>query len=141
VKTETFYTNSPEETKELGRRVGSSLKRGDVVALLGNLGSGKTVFVQGIAEGLGIKGHVRSPSFTIVNEYHGNIPLYHIDLYRLGNPDELTAIGIEDYFYTDGVTVIEWAETALDLLPPKYILIKFSCTDENIRRIEILSDG
>ena len=137
MKNEIFYTNSQEETRELGKKIAVALKSGDVVALVGDLGSGKTTFVQGLAEGLGIINYVRSPSFTIVNEYKGKFPLYHIDLYRLDSLDDITHTGIEDFFYTDGVTVIEWAERALPLLPPEYTLIRFYYTGENTRRIEI----
>ncbi|MBI5894395.1 MAG: tRNA (adenosine(37)-N6)-threonylcarbamoyltransferase complex ATPase subunit type 1 TsaE [Deltaproteobacteria bacterium] len=137
MKPEIFNTISQEETKELGKRVGAELKSGDIVALIGDLGSGKTTFVQGLAQGLEVKNYVRSPSFTIINEYSGRMPLYHIDLYRLGNLSELSEIGIEDFFYTDGITVVEWAERALPLLPANYILIKFHYTGENTRRIEV----
>lgn len=139
MKSETFNTNSQEETKELGKKVGAKLKYGDIVALIGDLGSGKTTFVQGLAEGIGVSNFVRSPSFTIVNEYSGRIPLYHIDLYRLGNLNELTEIGIEDFFYADGITAVEWAEKALPLMPHGYILIRFFYTGENTRRIKVVN--
>ncbi len=137
MKPEIFNTDSSEATKELGKKIGAALKAGDVLALTGDLGSGKTTFVQGLAQGLGVLDYVKIPSFTILNEYSGYIPLYHLDLYRLGNLNELTEIGIEDFFYTDGVTVVEWAEKALPILPHKYILIRFIYTGENARRIEV----
>ncbi|MBI5682540.1 MAG: tRNA (adenosine(37)-N6)-threonylcarbamoyltransferase complex ATPase subunit type 1 TsaE [Deltaproteobacteria bacterium] len=137
MKLEIFNTNSQEETRKLGKKIGAKLKAGDVIALIGDLGSGKTTFVQGLAKGLGVNELVKSPSFTIVNEYKGRMPLYHIDIYRLGSVSELTEAGIEDFFYTDVVTVVEWAEKGLPLLPPEYILIKFYYTGENSRQIEI----
>ena len=84
-----FYKSSPEETLELGRKIGKGLKAGDVVALVGELGAGKTLFTQGLVQGLGVKGYVKSPSFTIVNKYEGRLPVYHLDLYRLGDVSEI----------------------------------------------------
>ncbi|MBI5048443.1 MAG: tRNA (adenosine(37)-N6)-threonylcarbamoyltransferase complex ATPase subunit type 1 TsaE [Deltaproteobacteria bacterium] len=132
-----FYTSSPEETMELGRKIGEGLKAGDVVALVGELGTGKTLFTQGLVQGLEIKGYVKSPSFTIVNKYEGRLSVYHLDLYRLGDVNEIYELGIEEYLYGDGVCIIEWAEKAYPLLPEKYILIKFFYTGENSRKIEI----
>ncbi|MEK7841327.1 MAG: tRNA (adenosine(37)-N6)-threonylcarbamoyltransferase complex ATPase subunit type 1 TsaE, partial [Deltaproteobacteria bacterium] len=103
----------------------------------GELGAGKTSFTQGIAEGLGVTSYVKSPSFTIVNEYKGILPVYHIDLYRLGDINEIYELGIDEYLYRDGVTIIEWAEKAIPLLPEKYILIKFFYTGEKTRKIEV----
>lgn len=136
-KSEIFHTSSPEETVELGRKIGEGLKAGDVVALVGELGAGKTLFTQGLVQGLGVKGYVKSPSFTIVNKYEGRLPVYHLDLYRLGDVNEIYELGIEEYLYGDGVTIIEWAEKAYSLLPEKYILIKFFYTGEKTRKIEI----
>lgn len=136
-RAEIFYTSSPEETLELGRRVGEGLKAGAVVALTGELGTGKTSFTQGIAEGLGVTSYVKSPSFTIVNEYRGVLPVYHIDLYRLGDVNEIYELGIEEYIYGDGVCVIEWAEKAYPILPEEYILIKFFYTGEKTRKINV----
>lgn len=136
-----FNTSSPEETVELGRQIGKELKTGDVVALIGELGAGKTSFTQGIAEGLDVTSYVKSPSFTIVNEYKGRLPVYHIDLYRLGNINEIHELGIEEYFYGDGVTIIEWAEKAYPLLPARYLLVKFFYTGENSRKIEVTFIG
>lgn len=137
MKPEIFNTNSQEETRKLGRRIGFKLKAGDVIALIGDLGSGKTTFVQGLAKGLGINNFVKSPTFTIVNEYTGNLTLYHIDLYRLAHDSQLSDAGIEDFFYTNGITVVEWAERCQAILPSRYILIRFSYTGENTRQIEV----
>ena len=140
-KSEIFYTSSPEETIELGRKIGEGLKTGDVFALVGELGAGKTLFTQGLVRGLGVKGYVKSPSFTIVNKYEGSLPVYHLDLYRLGDVNEIYELGIEEYLYGGGVTIIEWAEKAYALLPSECILIKFFYTGENTRKIEIIKTG
>jgi tRNA threonylcarbamoyladenosine biosynthesis protein TsaE len=133
-------TNSPEETEGLGKDLASVLERGDVVALVGELGSGKTRFVQGIARGLDITGYVKSPSFTIVNVYDGarggRLPLYHIDLYRIGSGGELDGLGLEEYIYGDGVSVIEWADRAFDMLPDGALVVRFVYKGETRRRIE-----
>lgn len=101
---------SPEATLALGERLGRLLRPGDVVLLSGTLGAGKTALTQGIARGVGVSRPVSSPTFTILKEYEGRIPLYHFDLYRIEDPDELEALGFADYFYGDGVSVVEWAE-------------------------------
>jgi len=118
-------TKSVEETVEAGRKLGRILSGGDVVCLSGDLGAGKTAFTGGIADALGIKGYVTSPTFTIVNEYDsGRIPLYHFDVYRLGDPDELIEIGIEEYLDSDGVVVIEWADLVEKVLPDECIKVE-----------------
>jgi tRNA threonylcarbamoyladenosine biosynthesis protein TsaE len=105
---------SPDVTHTLGERLGRLLQSGDVVLLTGNLGAGKTAFTQGIAQGLGVVGPVSSPTFTLLKEYTGRIPLYHFDLYRIEDPAELDALGFDDYFFGDGVAVVEWAERGED---------------------------
>ena len=118
-------SNSPEETLALGRRLGAAAKPGEVYTLLGDLGVGKTVFTQGLAEGLGISDAVNSPTFTIVQIYEeGRIPLYHLDVYRIGDISEMDEIGYEDYFYGDGVCLIEWANLIEELLPEQYVEIR-----------------
>lgn len=134
---EIFQTSSPEETMELGKKMGEGLKAGDVVALVGDLGAGKTTFMQGLAQGLGVVGYVKSPSFTLVNKYEGRFPVYHLDLYRLGDVNEIHELGIEEYLYGDGVCIIEWAEKAYSLLPEKHIMIKFFYTGDKTRKIEV----
>lgn len=118
-----FTTMSPAETRALGERLGRLLRPGDLIALSGGLGAGKTVLVQGIAAGMGITEPVTSPTYLIIHEYPGEIPLYHMDLYRLEAPAELVDLGCEEYFFGNGVTVIEWADRAADLLPPEYLQI------------------
>ncbi|MEF9939238.1 MAG: tRNA (adenosine(37)-N6)-threonylcarbamoyltransferase complex ATPase subunit type 1 TsaE [Clostridium sp.] len=113
--TETF---TPEETFELGKKVGEGAKSGQIYCLNGDLGVGKTVFTQGFAEGLCIKEPVNSPTFTIIKEYDdGRLPLYHFDVYRIGDISEMDEIGYEDYFYGEGVCLIEWSNLIRDILP------------------------
>ena len=118
-------TNSPQETKELGKKMAERAKPGDVFTLVGDLGVGKTVFTQGIAEGLGIDEPVNSPTFTIVQEYEsGRMPFYHFDVYRIGDPAEMDEIGFDDYIYGDGLCLIEWADLIEEILPEKRVAIR-----------------
>ena len=115
-----YETYSAKETAELGRRLGKEAKAGEVYTLIGDLGVGKTVFTKGIAEGLGITEPVNSPTFTIVQVYDtGRMPFYHFDVYRIGDIEELDEIGYEDYFYGEGLTMIEWANLIEEILPEK----------------------
>ena len=114
----TSETFSQTETFDIGKHIGENAKAGDIITLSGDLGVGKTVFAQGVAAGLGIKDHVCSPTFTILQVYDdGRLPLYHFDTYRIEDPGEMEAIGYEDYFFGDGVCIIEWPEMVDDLLP------------------------
>lgn len=124
---------------EAGARLAKGMKAGDVVALIGNLGAGKTVFTKGIAKGLGVRDvrYVNSPTFVIIKEYKGRLPLYHFDLYRLDTSNILDSENFEEYFYGNGVTVIEWADKIRRLLPQKYIEVKLSVAGESKRKIEI----
>ncbi len=116
-----YETNSPEETEEIARRLGEEAKPSDVIALLGDLGVGKTVFTKGLARGLGITEAVSSPTFTIVQEYtDGRIPFYHFDVYRIGDVEEMDEIGFDDYIYGDGLCMIEWANLIMDIMPRHY---------------------
>lgn len=137
-----FFTSSPEETKELGRILGRHLNKGDVIGLNGELGAGKTCFVQGVAEGLGIpkEEYVRSPSFVIMNEYRGKISLYHLDFYRL-EEGEVRDLHIEEYLGHRGIAIIEWAERGIGLLPPESLIVDFHIVDEGSRRIEFKGKG
>ncbi len=117
-----------KETENFGRRLGESLSAGDVVAMVGDLGTGKTTLTGYIARGLGIKETVSSPTFTIIKEYNsGRLPLYHFDVYRIGDPEELFNIGADEYFDGDGVCVVEWADLVAEELPEnsKYIFIEY----------------
>ena len=112
---------SPEETLELGRKMGREAKPGEVYTLIGDLGVGKTVFTQGIADGLEIEESICSPTFTIVQVYEeGRMPFYHFDVYRIGDIEEMDEIGYEDYFYGQGLCMIEWANLIEEILPPSY---------------------
>lgn len=112
-----FHTDSADKTAELGMKLGNILQRGDTVCLSGDLGTGKTAFTGGIAKSLGISEYVTSPTFTIINEYEGRIPLYHFDVYRIGDAGEMIETGFDDYIGGDGVAVIEWAELIEEILP------------------------
>ncbi len=119
-RTTVYETFSPEETRALGRRFGEAAQPGEVVTLLGDLGVGKTVFTQGIADGLGITEPICSPTFTIVQIYEeGRMPFYHFDVYRIGDVEEMDEIGYEDYFYGEGLAMIEWANLIEEILPEK----------------------
>lgn len=116
-----YETYSAEETAALGEKIGQNAAPGEVYTLIGDLGVGKTVLTQGIAKGLGITESICSPTFTIVQIYEeGRLPFYHFDVYRIGDIEEMDEIGYEDYFYGDGVTMIEWANLIEDILPPQY---------------------
>ena len=128
-------TSSSEETKAFGKKLAACLKPGSILALSGELGAGKTTLVQGIAQGLGVTDYVASPSFTLINEYHGKLPLFHIDLYRLENLAEIDDLGLEEYFDRPGTITIEWAEKMKKLLPDQTKWIKIEVKDENTRHI------
>lgn len=132
-----IYTSSPEETAAVGEKLAPLLRAGDVICLNGDLGAGKTRFAQGVARGLGVEGPVTSPTFTLINEYQGRLPLFHMDVYRLGDPLELEDLGYEEYFYGDGVTLLEWAERAGKLLPAERldIYLKRRPEGEDLRMI------
>ena len=122
-----YETMSPKETFELGKKIGLEAKAGEIICLDGDLGVGKTVFTQGFAKGLGNDEAVNSPTFTIIQEYdEGRLPLYHFDVYRIGDPEEMYEIGYEDYFYGQGVCLIEWAKLIEELIPDeaKIVLIE-----------------
>lgn len=125
-------TTSPDATRSFGRTLGQMLNPGAFVALVGGLGSGKTVLAQGIARGLGFRGRVSSPTFVIVNEYEGRTPVYHVDLYRIERADDLVGIGYREFFYGDGVTIVEWADRVPELLPDDRldIRIEFDSLDD-----------
>lgn len=136
---EEIFSNSPEETIEIGKKIAETLKKGDVIVLTGELGSGKTKLTEGILTYFGLEKEISSPTFTIVNEYYAeNLNIYHFDVYRLEEIDEFYAIGGEEYF-EKGVSIIEWGEMIEEALPNEYIKIDFSrdLSNENFRNIEI----
>lgn len=135
--------NSENETRNLGFEMGENAKAGDIYCLKGDLGVGKTVFTKGFAEGLGVKEDITSPTFTIVNEYDsGKLPFYHFDVYRISDSEEMFDIGCDEYFFGNGVCLIEWAELIEDILPEnvKWIKIEKDYTkdDFNYRKIEVI---
>ena len=136
-----FETHSAQETFALGREIGENAKAGQVYSLIGDLGVGKTVFTQGLAEGLGITEPVNSPTFTIMQVYEeGRLPFYHFDVYRIGDVSEMDEIGYEEYFYGEGVCLIEWANLIEEILPEDCIRItiaKDMAKDFNYRTIEV----
>ncbi len=135
---ETIISESVEATWAIAERITQKLPSGSLLALHGDLGSGKTCFVTGIARALDISEPITSPTFTIINEYFGKQPLYHMDLYRISDPDELFSLGLDDYFNSKGITAVEWSERAGDLLPQNTIHIKLEVLDNpNTRRITI----
>ncbi len=117
-------TQSFEETVEFGKKLGAVLNSGDIISLSGDLGTGKTALTNGIAKSLGISSYITSPTFTLVNEYEGRLPLYHFDVYRIADPDEMFDIGFEEYINSEGITIIEWGEQIKDILPKEIIRIE-----------------
>ncbi len=138
----TVHTHSPEETEDLGRTLGARLRAGDVVALSGELGAGKTVLTRGIAEGAGAHGYIVSPTFTLIREYHGPVTVYHVDLYRLDVAAQLDDLGLDELLDGGGIVVIEWAEKALTLLPPDHLWIELRFLgDDQDREIVMVPRG
>jgi len=134
-------SHSPEETQRLGTELGKLSQAGDVFLLAGNLGSGKTCLTQGIAWGLDVKEYAFSPSFVIVREYHGRLPLYHVDLYRLDHLEEIIDLGLDEYFYGDGVCVVEWADKGMAAMPQENLLITLEHIAETERSIRLEANG
>ena len=135
-----LLSHSAEETERFGETLADTLHPGSVVAYTGALGMGKTAFTRGLARGLGCRGRVTSPTFTIVNEYEGNIPLFHFDMYRLSSSDELFDIGWEDYLERGGVCAVEWSERVTDALPPDTVFVSIArhAENENWRTITVM---
>ena len=134
----TFYSNTPAETEKIGHIIGQTLVKRDIVALIGDLGAGKTCLTRGLALGLGLPlpQKVTSPSYTLINEYEGYTPIYHIDLYRIDQCEDVWDLGLDEYLEGEGVCIIEWANIILQELPSHTIEIKLSWLDENRRSIE-----
>ncbi|MFC2022060.1 tRNA (adenosine(37)-N6)-threonylcarbamoyltransferase complex ATPase subunit type 1 TsaE [Chloroflexota bacterium] len=136
-----LISHSPEQTQKLGKRIGQLALPGDVFLLVGDLGTGKTCLTQGIAWGLDIEEYTMSPSFVIMRELYGRLPLYHIDLYRLDRIEESIELGLDDYLYGRGVCVVEWAEKALSILPRERLLIKISYLADTGRSFQMEPSG
>ena len=136
-------SKSTSQTIRLGKSIGSRLRAGDVVALVGELGAGKTQFIKGLATGAGVgkPTYVSSPSFTLINEYPGRVPFYHIDLFRLECQEEAEGLGLEDYLHGGGITAIEWADKVPSLLPKEMLSIHLVVTGKNTRSIEMTGKG
>lgn len=133
----TYRTKTVEETTDLGRRIGRSLQAGDILALQGTLAAGKTQLTKGIAEGLDISEPVTSPTFTIISEYYGRLPLYHIDVYRLNSPEDFLDLGVEEMLYGQGICSIEWSEKIMSELPARTIQIHLAAQADSSRLITI----
>ena len=133
-----YITTSPERTEALGERLGERLRGGEVIAYRGELGAGKTAFTRGLARGLGISVRVTSPTYTIVNEYGGGrLPLFHFDMYRLHDADDLFDIGWEDYLERGGVCAVEWSENVMDALPEDTVWVRIAREGDTARSITI----
>ncbi len=138
----TYISETPAATMKLGQELGKLLQPGDFLALNGQLGSGKTLFVKGLATGLNINPElVTSPTFAFIQEYSGSLPLYHFDVYRLDYPEQLEDLGYEDYFFGRGVTVVEWAEQVAEYWPGQYLLIQFERIHDDTRRLCLKPHG
>ncbi|MGM9524804.1 MAG: tRNA (adenosine(37)-N6)-threonylcarbamoyltransferase complex ATPase subunit type 1 TsaE [Peptococcaceae bacterium] len=126
-----IITKTPQELAYLGGRMAQLLQPGDFLALDGDLGAGKTLFTQGLAQGLEVAEEISSPTFTIIHEYEsGRLPLYHMDVYRIKHPEEMYDLGYEEYFYGNGITVVEWAQLIAELLPEEYLGIEIAIVPE-----------
>lgn len=136
---DTYHSASAHETINLGQRLGTFLRDGDVVALKGELGSGKTWFTKGLALGLGVPPDliITSPSFSLINEYEGRCILFHMDAYRLENLSDFLSAGLEEYFYEDGVVVMEWADRWPEILPERSLRVEFHIVDDHSRKITL----
>ena len=133
----TFFTHSADETTALGYKIGKKLKKGDIIAMQGTLAAGKTTITKGIAQALDISEEITSPTFCLISEYYGKMPLYHMDVYRLDGTEDFINLGVDDILYGDGVCIIEWSEKIMDELPKNTIILRILPQDDNSRKIEI----
>lgn len=132
-----IFTNSAEETIQLGTKIGKLLEPGDIIAMQGTLAAGKTTFTKGIAQSLSIDETITSPTFTLISEYEGERPLYHMDVYRLNSEEEFIDLGVEDLMYGEGISIIEWSEKVMGQLPKKTIIIHIEILEDNKRKFTI----
>ena len=136
-----MISHSADRTRRVGMRLGELAVAGDVILLVGTLGAGKTCLTQGIAWGLGIDDYAVSPSFVLLREYQGRLPLYHIDFYRLDRIEEVEHLGLDDYLYSSGVCVVEWADKGLDVLPREHLLIEMQHLAPTKRKLNFSPEG
>ena len=134
-------SNSPKNTEEIGAAIAKFLNKGDIISLSGELGTGKTCLIRGIVSALGGGHNVTSASFTLLSRYEASIPVYHFDAYRLDDPAQALYLGLDDYIFGDGVTIIEWGERISDILPDGCLFIEIEYLDDEDRRITIFSDS
>ena len=132
-----FVTNNTEETIELGKKIGNYLRKGDVIAMQGTLAAGKTTITKGIAQSLDISETITSPTFCLISEYEGKMPLYHMDVYRLDNEEDFANLGTEDMIYGNGISIIEWSEKIMNELPKKTIILKIEPQEDGSRLITL----
>ena len=135
-----LQSRSADSTRKIGREIGLRAREGDVVLLTGDLGAGKTTLTQGILHGLGSNEFARSPTFVLVNEYDARIPLYHMDLYRLGSFEDIDGLGLDDYLFGDGICVIEWADKADGYFPAGHLSVSIEVAGENLRPLTLSCD-
>ena len=133
----TFFTHSAEETIALGYKIGKKLKKGDIIAMQGTLAAGKTTITKGIAQALEISEEITSPTFCLISEYSGKMPLYHMDVYRLDGTEDFINLGVDDMLYGDGVCIIEWSEKIMEELPKNTIILRILPQEDGSRKIEI----
>ncbi len=136
-----FISHSAEQTRHIGATLARLVQPGDIIWLQGDLGAGKTTFTKGLAEGLGVTGYVNSPTFTLVNEYAGRLPIFHLDCYRLESGREALDFGLEEYLYGDGLTIIEWPERIQEVLPPDGLRLYLAYLSENERTFRLEAFG
>jgi tRNA threonylcarbamoyladenosine biosynthesis protein TsaE len=137
-----IISGSTQKTLDIGKQISKKLKKGDIICLFGDLGSGKTVLTKGISLGLGVgEDKVTSPTFVILRQHEGKFPIYHFDLYRLNSPEDILDLGYEEYLFDEGISVIEWADKLGGLLPKEFLKIRLRVIGENKRKIMIAAQG
>ena len=136
-----IISHSPHETQAIGRSLGAQAQPGHVFLLVGELGTGKTCLAQGVLSGLGGDERARSPTFVLVSQYRGRLPMYHIDLYRLDGLGDIEELGLDEYLFGDGVCVVEWAEKGLEVLPEKHLMIERDYVGETTRQVTLIANG
>ncbi len=136
-----ILSHSPYETRSIGAILGVHASPGDIFLLVGSLGAGKTCLAQGILRGLGSDEYARSPTFVLMSQYEGRLPMYHVDLYRVDSVEEVFDLGLDEYLFGDGVCVVEWAEKAPDFFPEQSLMVRLAHVDETTRRLNVIGTG